>query len=192
MRRRSHQDIRPRRTCTHAPKTLALRRQSEHAARGATWYDGRIYTQTISDGDERPLAVCPRIRRVTATSALGIACSHRRRVSIMVQTTSGTNDSADVQISLSNYGDGYATVRRAVSMVTGQLDFKVELRSSLVTMVGGMPTGSRGVVMSPNAHDGSSHIVVQHALVLQRHRVASRPIATTLWWSGTRSDRLLL
>ena len=76
----------------------------------------------------------------------------------MVQTTSGTNNSADVQISLSNYDDGYATVRRAVSMVTGQLDFKIELQSSLVTMVGGMPTGSRGVVMSPNAHDGSSHL----------------------------------
>ena len=75
----------------------------------------------------------------------------------MVQTTSGTNNSADVQISLSNYDDGYATVRRAVSMVTGQLDFKIELQSSLATMVGGMPTGSRGVVMSPNAHDGSSH-----------------------------------
>ena len=38
------------------------------------------------------------------------------------------------------------------------MDFKIELRSSLVTMVGGMPMGSRGVVMSPNAHDGSSHM----------------------------------
>ena len=75
----------------------------------------------------------------------------------MIQTTSGTNNSADVQISLSNYDDGYATVRRAVSMVTCQMDFKIELQSSLVTMIGGMPMGSRGVVMSPNAHDGSSH-----------------------------------
>ena len=39
------------------------------------------------------------------------------------------------------------------------MDFKIGLQSSLVTMVGGMPTGSRGVVMSPNAHDGSSHVL---------------------------------
>ena len=94
----------------------------------------------------------------------------------MIQTTSGTNNSADVQISLSNYDDGYATVRRAVSMVTGQLDFKIELRSSLATMIGGMPMGSRGVVMSPNAHDGSSHMhsenvrPSQAVLGVQHHR----------------------
>ena len=41
----------------------------------------------------------------------------------------------------------------------GVMDFKIKLRSSLVTMIGGMPMGSRGVVMSPNAHDGSSHDV---------------------------------
>ena len=45
----------------------------------------------------------------------------------------------------------------SVSTMACQMDFKIELRSSLVTMIGGMPMGSRGVVMSPNAHDGSSH-----------------------------------
>ena len=51
-----------------------------------------------------------------------------------------------------------ATVRIGEHTSTS-MDFKIELRSSLVTMVGGMPMGSRGVVMSPNAHDGSSHNV---------------------------------
>ena len=60
----------------------------------------------------------------------------------MIQTTSGTNNSADVQISLSNYDDGHATVRRTVSTVIRQMDFKIELRSSLVIMIDGSRWGA--------------------------------------------------
>ena len=83
-------------------------------------------------------------------------------VSNTIQETSGIqvaprarDDSANIQ-SAFNYGKAVQQ-SGSVSTRASQMDFKIELRSSLVTMIGGMPMGSRGVVMSPNAHDGSSH-----------------------------------
>ena len=65
------------------------------------------------------------------------------------------------------------------------MDFKIELRSSLVTMVGGMPMGSRGVVMSPNAHDGSSYLCDAACVSPSK---ASRCVATNADTTATMHD----